>query len=363
VAPRLARTIVYGLCATYALYSLLITIGAGVGPGGVALCATAIATMLALQLAVIGRPEVGRPSPLDYAALVGMVIAVYGPMVALEQATASLPGFLAGSALLMLPRRGRWVAFGAVIAGVAVLYNAFADSWLTAASQVVGTLSIGLVVYSLFHLRSLVVGLQTARAELADRAVPTERERFARELQDLLGPSLSAITLSSVLIHRMVSDEPERAQSELSELLETARQSLADVRSTSSSYRVISLENETATARALLAAADIAVTVDHQAGTLPEDVRTTLASVLREGVTNLLQHSEAGNCQIRIRNTGHLASITIINDGVRVPVKAPNGAGIENLASRVGGLGGHLVAGRMAGGYRIHAEIPLRRAS
>jgi signal transduction histidine kinase len=166
-----------------------------------------------------------------------------------------------------------------------------------------------------------------------------------------------------VLIYRMVEDAPERAQSELTALLDTARQVLADVRSVSSSYRILSLEDETATARALLTAADIAVTVHHEAGELPEDVRTTLASVLREGVTNLLQHSEAGHCHIRIRNSGRLVSITIINDGVRLPARSFHGNGIGNLANRVDGLGGRLIAGTMAGGYRIHAEIPLRRAS
>ena len=93
-------------------------------------------------------------------------------------------------------------------------------------------------------------------------AVAQERLRFARDLHDLLGYSLSAITLKSELTHRLVPKNPDKAQNELVEILDISRKALADVRAVASGYRELSLENESESARSLLLAADVAVTTE-----------------------------------------------------------------------------------------------------
>ena len=90
-------------------------------------------------------------------------------------------------------------------------------------------------------------------------AVAEERLRFARDLHDLLGLSLSAITLKSELTRRLLDTDPDRAAEELTEILGLARQALADVRSVASGYRELSLDNESRSARSVLAAADVEV--------------------------------------------------------------------------------------------------------
>ncbi|GAA3411117.1 hypothetical protein [Streptosporangium vulgare] len=129
-----------------------------------------------------------------------------------------------------------------------------------------------------------------------------------------------------------------------------------------SSYRDLSLDDEMASARSVLAAAEVVVTVKYERGDLPPRIRTVLATVLREGVTNLLRHSEAGNCGVTVARDEHAVSIEIVNDGVRdIGDSGDHGDGIGNLRSRVEALGGTLTA---AAGpeetYRLHAVIPLR---
>ncbi|MDT7788860.1 MAG: hypothetical protein QOF58_7279, partial [Pseudonocardiales bacterium] len=220
----------------------------------------------------------------------------------------------------------------------------------------------GLVLYALTRLRSMVIELHEARAELVTAAVTQERLRFARDLHDLLGYSLSAITLKVELARRQVTADPCRARQELTEVLEISRQALADVRSVALSYRELSFNEETRSAHALLTAADIEVSVRiDQCDELPEDVKTTLATVLREGVTNLLRHSKAEHCEIVLSSSPSLVTMDITNDGIpETERKSGDGSGIGNLTTRVRALGGDLHAGLTPERtYRLRAEIPL----
>ncbi|MDT0551565.1 histidine kinase dimerization/phosphoacceptor domain-containing protein, partial [Streptomyces lonegramiae] len=115
----------------------------------------------------------------------------------------------------------------------------------------------GIVIYGLSRLTDLVHEVHRTREELARMAVGRERLRFARDLHDLLGYSLSAIALKGELVHRLIEVRPEHARSETEELLMVARQALADGRVVSSGYRDMSLRDEATSAAASLAAADI----------------------------------------------------------------------------------------------------------
>ena len=87
----------------------------------------------------------------------------------------------------------------------------------------------------------MIVKLHRSRTELSRLAVAGERLRFARDLHDVLGFSLSAITLKCELAYRLFADAPAKAQEELGEVLRTSRKALADVRSVSRGYREMSL--------------------------------------------------------------------------------------------------------------------------
>ena len=281
--------------------------------------------------------------------------------IAYSPAWLSLTGFLAGSVLLVLPARLAWPAFVLVAASMAVNYSRLTDSPLEITYATLWTTNSGLVVYGLTRLQGLVMELHEARTELAQMAVAQERLRFARDLHDLLGYSLSAITLKSELTHRLVPKDPDKAQNELVEILDISRKALADVRAVANGYRELSLENESESARSLLLAADVAVTTEIHCGDLPTPVKTVLATVLREGITNVLRHSSAERCEISMRQADGRVWLDIVNDGVQTNHAQSNGgSGIENLSARIAALHGQLVAGIEADGrYGLHAWAPI----
>jgi signal transduction histidine kinase len=157
-----------------------------------------------------------------------------------------------------------------------------------------------------------------------------------------------------------VTAAPDKAREELTEILAISRLALADVRLVSSGYRELSLDEEFQAAESLLAAADVDVELDVNYGTLPTQVGTLLATVLREGVTNVLRHSKGEHCEITVRQFERAVCMEIINDGVpEAPAERTNGSGIHNLSFRVAMLGGELTAGLEPDGrFRLHARVP-----
>ena len=322
-----------------------------------------IAALLVLQLAYFSRPGTRLRSPQSYALLFVQACLIYLPLIQLGPAWISLPGFLAGAALLVLPP----------VAGVSVLVASIAiDTWHFStngpASEIpvnaTSVLLTSMVVFGLISLTRLVHELGETRRQLARMAIAQERLRFAQDLHELLGRSLSAITLNGELTRRLLDTDPDRASAELTEILQLARQALADVRSVASGYRELSLDAESRSAQSVLAAADVEVRMNIGYGELPVLVRTFLAFALREGVTNVLQHSRAEHCSIEILRRGERVCIDIVNDGV--PDEPDNvneapGSGLRNLTERVNRLGGELIArpeGRDS--FHLHAEVPIQ---
>ncbi|WP_156754433.1 sensor histidine kinase [Actinokineospora pegani] len=336
--------------------------------------AAALVAVLALQVGFFSNPRRERAlhTPTGYAALALQAVLSGVPLLYYGDAWGGIPAMFAGSALVVLRGPAGWVVLGltAVANGVNG-YLTTADPVVEAAYYAAAVVVSALVVYAMVQLRSLVGQLNGAREELATLAVARERLRFARDLHDLLGFSLSAITLKSELAHRLLVSAPRRAVAELREILGIARQALVDVRAVASSYRALSLEDELESARSVLGAAEVAVVVEHggpgQAGALAglsQPARTVLATVLREGVTNLLRHSKAENCHIRFTRSGDNVVLEVVNDGVRPPQDADHrpGNGIDNLTTRVRALGGALDAAPAdEDTFRLRVTVPAAR--
>ncbi len=291
------------------------------------------------------------------------IVLVYSPFLWVDNGWVGAPYFLAASALLVLPRRVAWPVFGLVSVSIPVIHRLLGASLYDATYYLVSTPALGLAVFGLTRLAGLVKELYETRAELARLAVTQERLRFARDLHDLLGYSLSAITLKSELVYRLADRHTARAKQELESVLVLSRQALADVRAVSSSYREMSLGAECTSARSILSAADIDVEIDVVTDEMSGPVNTVLATVLREGVTNLLRHSKAQHCEIRAVVLDGTARLSIVNDGVLPPVgdaQGRQGTGLENLAQRVKVLGGDLEAGLTEEGrFHLEAWVPL----
>jgi two-component system, NarL family, sensor histidine kinase DesK len=218
--------------------------------------------------------------------------------------------------------------------------------------------------YTAGKRNEMVATLRQTRAELARVAVAEERLRIARDLHDLLGHSLSLITLKAELSRRMITSDTARAAREMAELESVARQSLSDVREAVAGYRRPQLSTELSSARELLTAAGLACEITSPAGlSLPADTDTVLAWAVREGVTNVVRHAQATSAVIRITAAGRGVTADITDNG-RGHGPGPAGSGLAGLGERVRQLGGSLIAGPApAAGFRLQVTIPARAAT
>ncbi|HEV8230461.1 MAG TPA: histidine kinase [Candidatus Limnocylindria bacterium] len=219
-------------------------------------------------------------------------------------------------------------------------------------------LLFGLLALLLSYLWTTVYALRAAREEIARLAVHEERLRFARDVHDLLGRSLSLIALKSELANRLLRDEPDRAGAEMRDVEQVARDALREVREAVTGYRQPTLAAELAGARAALHAAAVECCIENDAGVIPPDVESVLAWTVREGVTNVIRHSRAKRCDIRITRTDGRIAVEVIDDGrgVAVPVE---GSGLRGLAERIAGRGGTAEAGPLPSGFRLRVTVPV----
>ncbi|WP_371671397.1 histidine kinase [Streptomyces sp. NBC_00289] len=365
-APRLAQGISITVISGFGVITMLNVRNAVSGGVQLGLCVGAVLVLYALQFMVTSSGA-RRWSPRRRAlALCLQASLTFVPMVWVGIAWGSMAGPLGGSILLLLPPRLAWPCYGAVTLTIL--------AWSSQSSGVhalevgyftISTALTGLVIFGLTRLTDLVREVHAARAEMARMAVTQERLRFARDLHDLLGYSLSTITLKSELIHRLIPANPERARDEVAGVLGVSRQALADVRLVASGYREMSLETEAAAVAEVMAAADVQVETDIACGRLHPLVDTVLATALREGVTNILRHSKVQSCGIAAAVEGETVRLTLVNDGVVVQEKPAaglgSGSGLGNLRTRLTEIGGRLAAGTTeAGHFRLVAEAPLR---
>ncbi|MEV7414199.1 sensor histidine kinase [Streptomyces sp. NPDC089919] len=226
----------------------------------------------------------------------------------------------------------------------------------------------GFAMAGVRKLIATTVELRQARATVAELAANEERLRLARDLHDLLGHSLSLITLKSELAGRMLPDHPDRAAQQISDIEQVCRQALVDVREAVSGYRRPTLPGELAGARTALTAAGIAadLPLDPELPELPEEAESALAWALREAVTNVVRHSSARRCTVELvsRNTldGPELELVVRDDGsAGGAVQAGNG--LTGLTERLAAVGGRLSAAGTAKGFTLRARVPLEAPS
>ncbi|MFB4314963.1 sensor histidine kinase [Actinomadura sp. 21ATH] len=300
-----------------------------------------------------------------------IVVPALAPLLVFDFALWILVYYLPGVVLVVVRGWARWVLAVPLICldPLLMVWDAqLGDpTALGMAYEIVWSCERALVVYGLVRMGELALRVREARAELARTAVARERLRFATDLHDLLGLGLSVVVLKNELALRLLDRDPGRARAELAEGLAAARRALADLDDVVAGRGEITLAAEAASTRAALSAAGIEVTGTVRPVRLPAETDTVLATVLREGVTNVLRHSEASRCELDVEETGEGVRLSLANDGVPGRAAAP-GLGLENLARRVRELGGTLTAGKESEdgedgeGFRLTAVVPLQPA-
>ena len=214
-----------------------------------------------------------------------------------------------------------------------------------------------------FSLSSVIVMISrfgagaSARREAEGRelAAAAEREEIGRDVHDLLGHSLTVLTLKAEVAHRLVRRDPDAAEHELAEIVELSRSALADVRATVTRLRVPDLAGQLEASRTAFAAADIAAVFSGQASDVPLPQRELLAWALREGTTNVLRHAGATHVRIGLAP----GRVRVQDDGAGVAGHRP-GNGLTGLRERVEAVGGALVLTSPApGGTAAHPGTVL----
>ncbi len=180
--------------------------------------------------------------------------------------------------------------------------------------------------------------LSEAREENARLAIREERNRMARDVHDVLGHSLTVITVKAELAARLLEVSPERAKVEVEEVERLARDALADVRQAVAGFREISLPGELARARSSLTAAGIEADLPTATEAVPSELRELCAWTLREGVTNVIRHSGATTCRVLLDANG----ITISDDGSG-PMPGQPGSGLMGLSERADAAGARML--------------------
>jgi two-component system sensor histidine kinase DesK len=213
----------------------------------------------------------------------------------------------------------------------------------------------GLAVFGLRRAILRSIELAAARQEFAELAVQEERNRFARDLHDILGHSLTVITVKAELAGRLIAANPERAATEVADVEQLARAALADVRAAVAGYRELSLAGELVAARAALQAAEIRADLPTVVDEVPEENRELFAWVVREGVTNVVRHSGARRCTIRLS----ARQIEVLDDGKGpTPGGGASGHGLIGLRERADKVGASVTVGTAPnGGFRLTVRV------
>ena len=227
---------------------------------------------------------------------------------------------------------------------------------------------VGLDMIGVARMGRAIRELHTARRALAQMKVEEERLRLARDLHDLLGQTLLVITLKSELARSLISEDPARCAQELSEIEQVGRKTLREVRKTVAGYRQPTLANEVDGARQLLEAAGIAYDLEEFQGELPQPLDAVLAWTVREGVTNVIRHSQARHCLLRLTRGQGWIGAEVLSDRERAGDKAAQrteqGSGLLGLRERVNALAGTMEADSlMLSGkphFRLRVELPIQ---
>ena len=265
--------------------------------------------------------------------------------------------------------------------------------WLThldGASTVAVLLPVVLIGVAMIGFRLQIVlmhELAQARETVARLATNEERLRLARDMHDLTGQSLSMITLKSELAVKRLGKLPSSAErdavlTELGDIGRVSRQTLHDIREAVSGYRRPTLAIEVITARNALEAAGIALDDDAgltlRSGTFDPEAEAVLAWCLREAVTNVIRHSRARHCRIRLTERMDEVSLEVTDDGRGFPGQdpenpdnsatpdGPHGSGLRGVSERLSAIGGRLSLGPADGsgskdsghGFRLIATVP-----
>uniref|UniRef100_UPI003563EE97 sensor histidine kinase n=1 Tax=Amycolatopsis kentuckyensis TaxID=218823 RepID=UPI003563EE97 len=299
---------------------------------------------------VLAARAAAQRAPRRFWPLLGVLAVLFAAALPFAHAEAFfLATVVVSLAVPRLPRHsGALVAVTATAALVVpwVLWDG--PGW----TQAVALVFTVLVVYAFAEAVRANAALVEARAEVARLASEAERTRIARDLHDLLGHSLTAITVKSTLARRLVDADTARAGEEMTAVETLARQALTDVRAAVSGYREVTLAGELARGRELLRACGVAADLPTATDVVGPAHQELFGWVVREGLTNVARHARATRCTVTVSES----TVEVVDDGVGGSPE--EGSGLAGLRERVRAAGGQFRAGPVRPrGWRLRVTV------
>ena len=355
--------------------------------GGLAITVAFCVTYMLVLMRSDTQPRLARAGLAAIALLAALACAVYGkdwvPLwIYVSAAT--------GMVLAAEPDGRRVATLGVGVVGASYLFFCWVSHLDLTTTLVVllPVLLIGLAMMGFRMQMTLMRELAQARETVAKLATNEERLRLARDMHDLTGQSLSMITLKSELAAKRLAKLPSSAErdaalTELGDIGRVSRQTLHDIREAVSGYRRPTLAIEVITARNALEAAGIALEDDAgltlRSGTFDPEAEAVLAWCLREAVTNVIRHSRARHCRIRLAERMGEVSLEVTDDGRGFAGQAQDdpatpdvpdshhGSGLRGVSERLSAIGGRLSLEPAGGpgpghGFRLIATVPAGSA-
>lgn len=307
------------------------------------------ASYVVLSLWALGRPLAVR------AAVIGWMLVLYvAVVVTLGAAHLDVATYALVVAAVLVGWPWSMAVCGAIVLGAIGLGAVIGSPVDQRALGLLVSVAVGSSLCA--GAAGLFLAVREARAEIARLAVVQERERVYRDLHDVLGHHLTAITVKAGLARRLLeADAPDRVADEVADVERLGRDALAEVRATIEGRRVVPLAAEITAAREMLAAAGIEAELPEEVGDVGAGCGPPFGHVVREGVTNVIRHSGATRCTVRVGS----GWVEVTDDGRGSA--APPGNGLTGLARRLDAVGGRLDAGPCpGGGFRLRAVGPGR---
>ncbi|MFI6236679.1 sensor histidine kinase [Micromonospora sp. NPDC050784] len=330
--------------------------------GAVGILAFVIAQTVVLYAAVTPwlDPRWRRRAELSLVGVAVLTVPLVGPVAAGRWPTWA---WLGAALIGMTPLLVRWRAALAVAVGV--LAVAVAVAWWTGGSvprhlAVTGGIGVAVAAVNGFQVWfwDLLVEARQGQAAQARLAAAEERLRFARDVHDVLGHRLTVIALKAELAARLAPVDPERAGREAAEVQRLAASALTEVRETVHGYRAVDLDEQLTAVVGVLRSCGVRCEVLPLPADLPQPAAIELAAVLREASTNVLRHSRADWCRIRIDREDDVARMTVANDGADDRGPDAHSHGLRGLADRLAAAGGELRVRREDTIFTLEATVP-----
>ena len=326
-----------------------------------------VGLILAVATSVVIAVRTSRPTGQGRAPYVALGVLAAATVAGSTQGSAWLAVWILLALTVPAVLRGWWLAVAIPLVALGAMWavwdsgDASPDSiW----SQGFVVMLSGLASTGFLRLIETIEELQRTRKELARRAVAEERERFSRDLHDLLGHTLSVMVVKAQAVRRLADRDPTATAEHALDIERVGRHALDEVREAVDAMRRLTLDEELEGACRALDAAGIRTEVSSYEGPLPAQADQAFAWVVREGATNVLRHSGAGRCRFELRDGDGQLELTVADDGVGGPaVSAGREGGLDGLRRRLVAAGGRLDVEPGSDGFRLTARIPQQQGT